>query len=95
MKASFKIGRWIIAIILSLLLFSFVAGKSGLISLWKLEKECKGLEKSIILEQEKIDSLTVVVERLKESPSYIERTVREELGYIKSGEKVIKFVDRD
>jgi cell division protein FtsB len=94
-KSSFKIGRWIVAGVIAFMLFSIVAGKSGLISLWNLDKECNGLELLIKEEREKIDSLTLVEERLKTDSTYIKRTIREELGYIKDGETIIKFVDRD
>lgn len=93
-KSSIKLGRWLLSGIVILFLFSIIAGKSGLLSLLKIDNESTSLSKSIELEKSKIDSLTLVEERLRVDKSYIKRVVKEELGYIENGETVIRFEDR-
>ncbi len=90
-----KSVRWLIVLLLSVFLLSFVAGKSGLITIYKLRGECQELDKKLALEKAKADSLTLVENRLQADNTYIERVARAKLGYSRPGEVVIKFVDQE
>ncbi|MBI5206581.1 MAG: septum formation initiator family protein [Candidatus Firestonebacteria bacterium] len=88
-----KSNQMILYFIVLFLVFVFIAGKDGFISMINfyrkinvLESHIKELEKdNIMLEKE--------IEKLTKDDEYIEKIAREELSLIKSGEVVYKFVD--
>jgi len=86
--------RWVVVIIILAVAGNVVFGTTGFYALFKTGKECDRLTEVVLAEQEKIDSLTTVEERLRNDPEYIERAARELLGVSRPGETVIKFVDR-
>lgn len=92
MKEKFAKIRIVFSVLALLWVGLFLFGERGIVALWRLEKECKKLEASIVLEKQSYDSLLVIQERLKTDSSYIQRQVRSQLGYIDSGETVIKFI---
>lgn len=73
----------------------FLFGNKGVFALWNLQKECEQLNSEIKKEELRIDSLKIVYERLESDSAFIARKVRENLGYIDSGETLIKFVNEE
>ncbi len=86
--------RWLVIVAAAVVMVNLIAGPRGFYALYKLHSSCQVLKDSIEIEKVMIDSLTLVEERLKSDPIYIERAARELLGVSRPGETVIKFVDR-
>lgn len=84
----------LILTVVGVVLLHTIFGQKGVVSLGILINDCKQLESDISNENSKIDSLTIVVERLQGDASYLERSARELLGVCSAGETVIKFVDQ-
>lgn len=87
-----KAGRWIVAAVLVALGANFLFGKSGVVTVLRTRHETKVLQAQVEAEKQKRDSLIIVRDRLKSDPAYIERVVREELGYCLPNETVVKIV---
>jgi len=49
------------------------------------------MERDLVTLRARTDELTKTVERLRSDPAYIEKLAREELGYVREGETVLKF----
>ncbi len=76
----------IIIILASILIFQ---PRMGLISLIRLYNQKQQYEKNIMEMKAKIIIMQNKVERLRKDNDYIEAVIREELGMIKRGEKII------
>ena len=59
----------------------------------ELQRREAALEMEFRLEQERLQQLKRDQESLLTDPTFVERIAREELGYAKPGEMVIKFVE--
>lgn len=90
----FKV-RFIFTLVALLWVGFFLFGNKGIFALWRLQKECDRLEIQIAREKENIDSLQTVYERLESDSAFIARKVRENLGYVDSGETLIKFINKE
>ena len=90
-----KFGRWIVVAVVALVLLNFIFGRTGVITLVRLRQETASLREQIVEKEYVRDSLLIVEERLKSDPDYIERVVREELGYCLPGETVLKIVSEE
>jgi cell division protein FtsB len=66
-------------------------GGGNLVRVWQMEREVNALEHELQRVRAETDCLTRTVDRLREDPAQIEKLAREELGYVKKGEKVLKF----
>ncbi len=66
-------------------------GSSGLVQVWQMKREVEGLERELHRLRLDTERFTSTVDRLREDPAQIEKLAREELGYVKKGEKVLKF----
>ena len=77
----------IIIILASILIFQ---PRMGLISLIRLYNQKQQYEKNIMEMKAKIIIMQNKVERLRKDNDYIEAVIREELGMIKRGEKILK-----
>lgn len=66
-------------------------GGEGLVRLWQMKREVAALELEVRKLRGETDCLTRTVDRLREDPAQIEKLAREELGYVKKGERVLKF----
>lgn len=51
------------------------------------------LQEDIRLEEQMLKQLKEQQERLQSDPRFVERIAREELGYAKPGETIVKFLD--
>lgn len=87
--------RFIFTVIALVWVGIFLFGNKGIFALWNLQKECESLKVEITDEEQRIDSLKIVYKRLESDSSFIARKVRENLGYVDSGETLIKFINEE
>lgn len=66
-------------------------GGGNVVRVWQMNREVNALEHELQLRRAETDCLTRTVDQLREDPAQIEKLAREELGYVKKGEKVLKF----
>jgi cell division protein FtsB len=66
-------------------------GGNGLIKVWRMKQEAEFLDREIQRLEAENDRLARTIDRLREDPSLIEKIAREELGFVKDREKVLKF----
>ncbi|MFQ5896855.1 MAG: septum formation initiator family protein [Candidatus Methylomirabilia bacterium] len=66
-------------------------GAAGVIRVWQMKQDVEALGKELETLQSETELLSSTVDRLREDPALIEKLAREELGYVKPGEKVLKF----
>lgn len=87
-----KIGRYLI-IFLVLMGFLIVFGNNGLVDNYVMREKLKILKaenSQIVLEN---DSLKKEISLLRNNPQYIEAVARKELGMVRKGDRVYRFVD--
>ena len=70
---------------------SLVAAHRGATRLWELQDEQEALEQRIVRLQRGNDDLRRHIERMKSDPAYLERVVRQRLGWIRPGEIVYRL----
>ena len=68
-----------------------VVGGNGLLRVWRMKQQVQDLQRNIQLLEAENDRLARTIDRLRDDPAMIEKLAREELGYVKKGEKVLKF----
>jgi cell division protein FtsB len=56
-----------------------------------MRAEITAMERDIASLRARTDELTRTVERLRNDPAYVEKLAREELGYVRPGETILKF----
>ena len=49
------------------------------------------LERELATLRAQTEKLTATIDKLRHDPAYIEKLAREDLGYVKEGETVLKF----
>lgn len=87
-----KRGRLLASGALGLSLLALVLyGGDSLVKVWRMKREVERLELELQRLRVETDCLTGTVDRLRSDPAQIEKLAREELGYVKKGEKVLKF----
>ena len=69
---------------------SIVAAQRGAARLFQLKEEQEDLEQKIVRLQRANDDLRLHLERMKSDPVYLERVVRQRLGWIRPGEIVYR-----
>ncbi len=57
----------------------------------EMRREMDTMERDLVTLRARTDELTRTVERLRNDPAYIEKLAREDLGYVREGETVLKF----
>ncbi len=67
-----------------------VAG-NGLMRIVQMQREIASLEADIVRLHTQTQTLAQTVERLRNDPLYIEKLAREDLGYVRQDETVLKF----
>jgi cell division protein FtsB len=77
-----------LAVVMALLL---TYGGTSLVRVWQMKREVEALERELGQLRADTERLTHAVDRLRDDPAEIEKIAREELGYVKKGEKVLKF----
>ncbi len=68
-----------------------VYGSTGLLRVWQMKQEVEALEHEIVTLRGETQELVRTVDRLRSDPETIEKVAREEFGYVRPGEKVLKF----
>ena len=66
-------------------------GVRGLLRVSEMRREMDTMERDLVTLRARTDELTKTVERLRSDPAYIEKLAREDLGYVREGETVLKF----
>jgi cell division protein FtsB len=75
----------------ALVVVGLVVGANGTMRVWQMERELEVLEQEIVRLRAQTLTLTQTVDRLRNDPLYVEKLAREELGYVREGETVLKF----
>jgi cell division protein FtsB len=57
----------------------------------ELRREMDAMERDLVTLRARTAELTRTVDRLRNDPAYIEKLAREDLGYVREGETVLKF----
>ena len=70
-----------------------VWGDRGLLEMWRRQHEVARLAQEIDTSEQENIKLARNIERLRSDMRYIEKIAREELGLVRNGELVFKFVD--
>ena len=68
-----------------------VYGGSGVIRVRAMRAEIQALEREVSTLRTRTEKLTATVDKLRNDPAYIEKLAREDLGYVREGEMVLKF----
>lgn len=68
-----------------------VYGGGSLLRVLQLQHEVHALEREIVAQRAQAEALARTVERLRHDPAYIEKLAREELGWVREGDTVLKF----
>ena len=87
MKPRLLGGAALAALTLSLAVY----GGNQVLRVTHLRREMDAMERDIVTLRARADELSRTVERLRHDPAYIEKLAREELGYVRPGETVLKF----
>ena len=84
-------GRLVLAAVAVVLGGTLVIGGNGALKMRQMQRDLDALERDIAQLRLKSQELQRTVERLKNDPAYIEKRVREDLGWVKGDETVLKF----
>ncbi len=87
-----KVGRYVI-IFLLLMGFLIVFGNNGLIDNYVMKEKLKILKEENEQVTKENNALKREIALLKENPQYVESAARKELGMVRKGDKVFRFVD--
>ena len=66
-------------------------GGTGVLRVRAMQQEIRQLEREITTLRTQTEKLTATVDKLRNDPAYIEKLAREDLGYVREGETVLKF----
>ena len=77
---------------LGVLALAIVAyGSTGLLRLWQMKQEVEALEREIVTLRGEAHDLARAADQLRSDPGAVEKIAREEFGFVRPGEKVLKF----
>ena len=68
-----------------------VVGGNGLLRVLSMKREVEALEREIGALRTEAQSLEKSAEALRSDPAAVEKLAREDLGYVRPGERVLKF----
>ena len=68
-----------------------VYGGHQVLRVRQMRGEIAAMERDIVTLRVRTEELSRTVERLRNDPSYVEKLAREELGYVRPDETVLKF----
>jgi cell division protein FtsB len=68
-----------------------VYGGNQVLRVTHLRQELETVERDIVSLRARAEELSRTVERLRNDPAYIEKLAREEFGYVRPDETVLKF----
>ena len=75
----------------ALVVGGIAVGANGTMRVWQMQQELASLEQEVLRLRAQTQTLTQTVERLRNDPLYVEKLAREDLGYVREGETVLKF----
>ena len=87
MSARVVVGAGLIVLTLGL----GVYGANQILRVRQMRGEIEAMEREILTLRARTDQLSHTVDRLRNDPAYIEQLAREELGYVRPGDTVLKF----
>ena len=64
---------------------------NGYVRVRHMRGEIAAMERDIVSLRARTDELSRTVERLRNDPAYVEKLAREELGYVRPDETILKF----
>jgi len=64
---------------------------SGVMRVRAMQQEIRQLERELGTLRAQTEKLTATIDKLRNDPAYIEKLAREDLGYVREGETVLKF----
>jgi len=70
-------------------------GTRAILKVSEMRRELDTMERDLVTLRARTEELTKTVERLRHDPAYIEKLAREDLGYVREGETVLKFPKSD
>ena len=70
-------------------------GTRAVLRVSEMRREMEAMERDLVTLRTRTDELTRRVDRLRNDPAYIEKLAREDLGYVREGETVLKFPKSD
>jgi cell division protein FtsB len=68
-----------------------IYGGSGVLRVRAMQQEIRQLEREVTTLRTQTEKLTATIDKLRNDPAYIEKLAREDLGYVREGETVLKF----
>jgi len=68
-----------------------IYGGGGVLRVRAMQQEIRQLERELGTLRTQTEKLTATIDKLRNDPSYIEKLAREDLGYVREGETVLKF----
>jgi cell division protein FtsB len=83
--------RVVILIVAALAVIGLAVGGSGMLRVMAMQREIALLESDLARLRAQTQTLMQKVEKLQHDPHYIEKLAREDLGYVREGETVLKF----
>lgn len=63
----------------------------GVLRVRAMQGEIRQLETELATLRAQTEKLTATIDKLRHDPAYIEKLAREDLGYVREGETVLKF----
>jgi cell division protein FtsB len=70
-------------------------GTRAVLRVSEMRREMDAMERDLVTLRVRTEELTRTVDRLRNDPAYIEKLAREDLGYVREGETVLKFPKSD
>ena len=86
---------WGLAAVLVVAVGLSAYGVRAVLRVSEMRREMETMERDLVTLRARTDELSRTVERLRTDPSYIEKLAREDLGYVREGETVLKFPKSD
>jgi cell division protein FtsB len=84
-----------VAAIIIVVLALSAYGTRAVLRVSEMRREMEAMERDLVTLRTRTDELTRTVDRLRNDPAYIEKLAREDLGYVREGETVLKFPKSD
>ena len=80
-----------ILLLVSVMIFFTFFGDKGLLQVYRLRRELKGIQRANMELQRENERLRAEIDNLRTDKKYIEELARRELGLVKKGEIVYQF----
>ena len=88
----FRLDRRVVFLIVgALAVIGLAVGGSGMLRVMAMQREIAVLEAELSRLRVQTATLMHKVDKLRNDPHYIEKLAREDLGYVREGETVLKF----